>query len=95
MTASTDQPGSPDPIECDHEAELGHLRTQLAQRDNAINWQTNCLSCANLLDACYTETTRAETAEARLATVRDFANRDQNGLCCSHITGELRRLLDS
>jgi hypothetical protein len=34
-----------------------------------------------------------QAAEAKLAAVREFADQDQDGLCCSHVAGQLRRLL--
>jgi hypothetical protein len=41
--------------------------------ENAITWNTCCLSCATLLDSCYAETTRREQAEAKLAAVAELA----------------------
>jgi len=41
-----------------------------AEYENAINWHTECLSCANMLSSCITETVRAETAETALASAR-------------------------
>lgn len=35
-----------------------------AEYENAVTWHTECLSCANMLSSCITETVRAETAEA-------------------------------
>ncbi|WP_242890211.1 hypothetical protein [Actinomadura litoris] len=48
---------------------------RLAEQDNAINWDTSCLSCAKLLDSCYVETIRAEQAEAAVERGRDLADR--------------------
>ena len=45
------------------EARLGEL-------ENALSWETSCLSCARVLDSAYAETCRREQAEARLAEVR-------------------------
>jgi NTP pyrophosphatase (non-canonical NTP hydrolase) len=39
----------------------------LAEYENAITWNTTCVSCAKLLDAAYAETIRAENAERVLA----------------------------
>jgi hypothetical protein len=36
---------------------------------------------------------RAGRAEAKLQRVQEFADQDQDGICCSHVQGELRRLL--
>jgi hypothetical protein len=40
-----------------------------AEYENAVNWMTECTSCARLLDSCYAETIRAEQAEAKLAAL--------------------------
>ena len=39
---------------------------KLAEHENAITWETSCLSCARVLDRSYAETCRAERAEAAL-----------------------------
>lgn len=54
---------------------LDQLYAELAQYRNALNWQTDCLSCARVLDSVYRETMRAEQAEAALARVRAYAAR--------------------
>jgi hypothetical protein len=59
---------------------LRNAAVELLQRvqhyENALTWHTNCLNCSRLLDASYTETRRAERAEAE----RDSAlqQRDQS-----------------
>lgn len=37
-----------------------------AEYENAVTWETECLSCANMLSSCIQETVRAETAEKDL-----------------------------
>lgn len=37
---------------------------------------------------------RAEQAVGTVERIRAFADRDQDGLCCSHVSGDLRRLLE-
>jgi hypothetical protein len=52
------------------DAVLEALKPELAayaEYENAVNWMTECTSCARLLDSCYAETIRAEQAEAKLA----------------------------
>ena len=41
---------------------------KLAEHENAITWETSCLSCARVLDRSYAETCRAERAEAAVTT---------------------------
>ena len=59
------------------------LLGEVADYRNRLAWETTCGSCARTLDAAYAETTRAETAEARLQALteavvlwRDRPNRD-------------------
>jgi len=42
----------------------------ITEHENAITWDTTCLSCARVLDRAYAETCRAERAEAKLAEIR-------------------------
>lgn len=56
-------------------AELKRELATLAEYENAITWQTDCLSCARILDSCIRETERAEKAEA--TTTRVIALYDQ------------------
>jgi hypothetical protein len=46
---------------------------RLAELENAVSWQTSCTSCAATLDASYQATVRAESAEEKLAQIRDLA----------------------
>lgn len=46
------------------------VAARLAEQENAINWETSCLSCARILDSCHAETTRAEQAEAERDRLR-------------------------
>lgn len=52
------------------EAEQAALR-RVAELENVITWDTTCGNCAKLLDASYTETVRAEKAEALVQRVRE------------------------
>lgn len=54
------------------DTELQQLREQLAEYENAINWHTDCLSCATVLNSCYEQTMRAEQAEALLGEAVDW-----------------------
>ena len=48
--------------------------------ENAITWNTSCLSCAAVLDSCIAETTRREAAEAQSAGLQallDVAEQQQ------------------
>jgi hypothetical protein len=47
-------------------ADRQRLRGQIAEYEHNISWHTTCSGCANLLDQCYAETIRAETAEAQV-----------------------------
>jgi len=47
---------------------------ELADYRHRINWETNCGEHARLLDHAYDETTRRETAEARIARLRQMAD---------------------
>ena len=47
--------------------------TRLAELENAITWNTSCTSCAATLDSAYAETARRETAEGKLAGLRQQA----------------------
>ena len=49
---------------------LGELSRRLLDYENAIEWNTTCLSCSAVLDSSIRETWRRERAEARLAAVR-------------------------
>ena len=63
----------------DADAEIGKLRTALAEYENAITWDTTCLNCAHLLDQCYAETRRAEQAEERGQRIRALADEARRG----------------
>jgi hypothetical protein len=56
------------------------LRDEVQEYRNAITWDTTCFSCSKLLDRCYAETQRAETAEEALSSLRDAVAQlaDQN-----------------
>jgi hypothetical protein len=54
------------------EAERDRLAARVAELENAITWETTCLNCARILDSCYTETVRAEKAEAAVQRVREW-----------------------
>ncbi|WP_406123033.1 hypothetical protein OHQ89_12610 [Streptomyces canus] len=54
-------------------AELKPELDALAEYEHTINWMTTCTSCARILDSAYSETMRAETAEAALARVQALA----------------------
>lgn len=51
------------------DAEIKRLRQQIAEYENAVNWQTSCTSCATVLGSSARETFRAEVAEAKLAAI--------------------------
>ena len=44
---------------------------RLAELENAVSWQTSCTSCAATLDASDQATVRAESAEEKLAQIRE------------------------
>ena len=44
-------------------------RCALAELENAVTWNTSCLSCARLLDSSIAEHERAERAEEKLAAI--------------------------
>lgn len=46
----------------------------LAEYEHTINWMTTCTGCARVLDSAYSETVRAEKAEAALARVHHVAD---------------------
>jgi hypothetical protein len=50
-------------------AEAEALRRKVLEYEGAITWNTSCLSCSKILDACYAETVRRERAEAELAAL--------------------------
>lgn len=43
-------------------AELAELRARLGEYENAVTWNTSCLSCAKVLDSSIAEHERAERA---------------------------------
>lgn len=43
-------------------AENEELKARIARYENAITWETSCLSCARVLDSAAAETERAEYA---------------------------------
>jgi len=61
-------------------AEIEWLRAALSELENSLTWHTTCLNCASLLDRSYDDYVRAEKAEARLAAIREFAEK------CGYIT---------
>lgn len=48
-------------------AEVQPVLDRLAEYESAICWETTCLSCSRMLDACREADERAEKAEAELA----------------------------
>ena len=63
------------------EAALTVLKPQLvawADYENAINWHTDCTSCARILESSYAETMRAENAEKELADFEESVVGDMN-----------------
>ncbi|MEU1506459.1 hypothetical protein [Kitasatospora sp. NPDC005748] len=73
-----------------HGYEIGQRHCGWTDHGVAPTWLTEGWPLR--IEACEAAT-RAEQAEARIAAVRAVAGRDQDGLCCSHVTGDLRRLL--
>jgi hypothetical protein len=66
----------------------------LAERENALTWNTTHLSSETVLDRAYAETRRAERAEAALAEVRKFCTGDPRtagSLVAADILGILNR----
>ena len=57
---------APEP-EPDDASELESMRLKVAEYENAINWNTSCLSCATVLDSSIREHERAERAEMALS----------------------------
>jgi bacterioferritin-associated ferredoxin len=49
------------------------MQGRIADYENRITWETNCGSCARILDASIREHERAERAEAALGRVRAIA----------------------
>ena len=49
---------------------LAELGRRLGEYEDAITWNTTCISCARVLDSAYAETVRREQAEGKLAAVR-------------------------
>ena len=49
---------------------LGELSRRLLEYENAITWNTSCLSCPAVLDSSIRETFRREQAEGKLAEIR-------------------------
>jgi hypothetical protein len=56
-------------------AELEVLRRKVLEYELAIMWDTSCLSCARLLDACTAERERAGRGEERSGKLRALAAR--------------------
>ena len=48
-----------------YERAVARAEAKVAEYENAITWDTSCLSCAAVLDSSIKETERAETAERR------------------------------
>ncbi len=48
---------------------LGELSRRVMEYENAVTWNTSCLSCPAVLDSAYAETVCREKAEATLAAV--------------------------
>jgi hypothetical protein len=55
--------------------DLRAVLAELLEYRNAITWETNCLSCSRMLDACRTADERAEKAEAELESIGEMLNR--------------------
>jgi len=77
--------------------EVAELRALIAKYENAITWDTSCLSCAAVLDSSIRDHERAERAEAerdrlreRLATLADELDR-QAGVVAPSKTAEIKR----
>jgi hypothetical protein len=49
---------------------LAELGRRVYEYENTITWNTDCTSCARVLDSAYAETMRREAAEAKLAEIR-------------------------
>lgn len=54
---------------------IGHAVANYALTENAITWNTDCTSCARILDSAVAERERAEQAEAKLAVITTWARR--------------------
>lgn len=81
------------------EAVLRILAPQLiawAEYENAINWHTDCLNCARVLDSAYQETCRAEKAEKELEAYEENVVGDMNekAIDAARKIAELQRLYD-
>lgn len=50
---------------------LTELERRLHEYENAITWNTTCLSCSAVLDSSIRETFRREAAEAKLAAIAE------------------------
>ena len=51
---------------------LAELGRRLYEYENAITWNTTCLSCSAVLDSSVRETFRREQAEEKLTAIRDY-----------------------
>lgn len=54
-------------LECPAFKDYDAIKAEVLEYRNTITWETTCKGCAKLLDSCYAETVRAETAEKALA----------------------------
>jgi hypothetical protein len=74
------------------ETGTAQVLTRLAELENAVSWQTSCTSCAATLDASYQATVRAESAEEKLAQIREAVAGDGPGAAA--VREKVTRILD-
>lgn len=69
-------------------AELAELRTKIAEYENAVTWNTSCLSCAKTLDSSIAEHERAEraTETERARWLAALADHYLAGVVCNEAT---------
>jgi hypothetical protein len=66
---------------------LGELGRRLYEYENAIVWDTSCLSCPAVLDRAAEETFRRERAEAKLAEIRILVEAGWPGRPAAYASG--------
>jgi hypothetical protein len=66
--------------------------TRLAELEAALSWQTSCTSCAAVLDSSYREHCARESAEEKLAQVREAVSGD--GPSAAVVREKVIRILD-
>lgn len=81
--------GDPDSVE--PEAMRALMDAVQPIEDSRRRWQQGY---ARSLEIRKEQRARQVAAEQQVQRVREFADRDQGGLCCSHVLGDLRRLLN-